>query len=501
MIEVSDAFKLAMQERTDFRCRATVTFTDGTVLDLGEDDISLTGNGISEGAGADGMPLGYAISRSIALEIENIDERYSVYSFTGAKIDLRLVFLLDDETEEEIEMGVFTVLEPETPGDYIQITANDDMYKTDKEYDVDLTYPATLASIFTDACDRCGIDYDSAEFYNSDFEVMAKPTGYTFRQIFGMIAMIAGGNARVSRGGKMQILTYDLFSEPEQILQDWFDGFTVETDDITITGISTSASSYVDGKVVTSNLLEGAEGYVIVLDQNPMIEGKESEVLTRLKDLFVGATFRKFSGEHTAYPLAEFMDAVTIIDRKGQSHHSFLTDIEFAFLGSSDFKNSAASELRVNSQYDLNSNANKQIEEVRSELLAQISRTKEGLLLEVAELSKQVSATMTKDAIEIAISDAVENMDAFEVKKGYRFDENGLLISEEGDEIANLIDNTGMSVKRDAGTANEEDILVADANGVEALNLTARRYLTIGTNSRFEDYNVDRTACFWVGGS
>ena len=37
----------------------------------------------------------------------------------------------------------------------------------------------------------------------------------------------------------------------------------------------------------------------------------------------------------------------------------------------------------------------------------------------------------------------------------------------------------------------EEAILTADDEGVDALNLTARQYLIVGQNSRFEDYDED----------
>lgn len=81
---------------------------------------------------------------------------------------------------------------------------------------------------------------------------------------------------------------------------------------------------------------------------------------------------------------------------------------------------------------------------------------------------------------------------------GYRFDQDGLHISKHGEEIANKIDNLGMRVIRSG-----EDVLVADNNGVNALNLTAREYLTIGENSRIEDYISEsgekRTAVYFIG--
>ena len=46
---------------------------------------------------------------------------------------------------------------PESYGTVISITAVDDMYKADKEYDSDLIYPTTVGEILRDACSKCDI--------------------------------------------------------------------------------------------------------------------------------------------------------------------------------------------------------------------------------------------------------------------------------------------------------------------------------------------------------
>ena len=78
---------------------------------------------------------------------------------------------------------------------------------------------------------------------------------------------------------------------------------------------------------------------------------------------------------------------------------------------------------------------------------------------------------------------------------GYTFDKNGLNIHKDGEDMHNTLNNKGMYVRR-----NSEDILVADSDGVNAINLTARKYLIVGKNARFEDYVSNRTACFYIGG-
>lgn len=80
---------------------------------------------------------------------------------------------------------------------------------------------------------------------------------------------------------------------------------------------------------------------------------------------------------------------------------------------------------------------------------------------------------------------------------GYTFNADGLKITKSGQEMENLLDNTGMYVERSG-----ETILQANAAGVIATDVTVRNYLVVGMHARFEDYSDDqddaRTGCFWV---
>jgi hypothetical protein len=103
---------------------------------------------------------------------------------------------------------------------------------------------------------------------------------------------------------------------------------------------------------------------------------------------------------------------------------------------------------------------------------------------------------MTSDQVDIVVSNAVKGIDGASVKEtGYTFDKDGLNIHKSGEEMHNTLDNKGMYVRK-----NNVDVLVADKDGVNAINLTARKYLVIGKNARFEDYQNNRTACFYIGG-
>jgi hypothetical protein len=78
---------------------------------------------------------------------------------------------------------------------------------------------------------------------------------------------------------------------------------------------------------------------------------------------------------------------------------------------------------------------------------------------------------------------------------GFKFNKDGLNITKDNSDISTLIDEDGMDISK-----GSEKVLVADNQGVEAINLTAKQYLIIGDFSRFENYGENRTGCFWIGG-
>lgn len=78
---------------------------------------------------------------------------------------------------------------------------------------------------------------------------------------------------------------------------------------------------------------------------------------------------------------------------------------------------------------------------------------------------------------------------------GVVVDENGLTVDRSDSELATTISHDGMRVKHDG-----EEVLAATDEGVDAKNLHATTYLIVGQNARFEDYQGDMTACYYIGG-
>ena len=389
MKNVSNNFKNVISKGGPFYAYAKIVLRDGTELELDStDDFYIDGNSYNE-SGGDGFPLGVALSKTIDIGIENSNERYSGYDFYYSRITLYTEADLEDGTKERILEGTFTVIAPVSSGDIIEITAADDMYKSDVPYTSKLTYPATTRAILQEACSQSGISLNSAAFENDDFTVQAAPQGLTCRQVIGYVAMIAGGNAVMNEYNQLIIKTYQfpVFDSKKilsggrfnQELEDMVSGgnFTqihtntisggdlgdgsnyiilsefstdpdISTDDVAITGISTTVQG--EGQEEDQEYLYGTDDYAIVIE-NPLIEGKEETAISLIGDLLIGIIARPFSGEFFPDPTVQFMDPVYLVDRKDNIYQSFVTSLTFTYLGNNNISNGLQSPEMNKSTY------------------------------------------------------------------------------------------------------------------------------------------------------
>lgn len=390
MKNVSREFIKTLETRRDFYYTASLAFKDGRKIELDKNGLAAQGNRIVVSPESNSFPLGFAIGKRLTLQILNQSDQFSEYDFFGATVQLYLKFDLSKNTEI-INLGKYTVAEPETYGSTIILTAVDDMHKADKDYVTTLTYPRAMGEALRDSCASCNLTLFPGNIENSDFIIKKKPENITHRQFIGLCAMIAGGNAITDEFGRIKIVTYN-FSAFERtavcdgglfdsatpygsgghanggsfypwdkgdvldaggfIYMDDYHVFyqhqnpTVSTDDVQITGIKT----IVDEQIY----LTGTEGYMLTIE-NQLISGNEQEALNRIGRLLIGLRFRPFMTDHTCYPLADFGDPCYVIDRKDRVYQSVVTDIDFDFKGFTTIKCSADSPVRNSSKFQTNS--------------------------------------------------------------------------------------------------------------------------------------------------
>ena len=103
--------------------------------------------------------------------------------------------------------------------------------------------------------------------------------------------------------------------------------------------------------------------------------------------------------------------------------------------------------------------------------------------------------TQSSDSLKLELESMRQNgTGKVKTNVGYTFDDKGLQITRSDSDMANLLDHTGMYVRR-----NGQTLLQANNQGVQARDVSVGNYLIIGDNARIEDYSGDRTACFYIG--
>ena len=360
---VSNEFKNIIKSGGPFYPYIKMTLSDGTELNLTADnDFLVDGDtGYSEGSES-GFPLGAAISKKITFLVNNNpDQEYDYYY---ARLTLYTEADLLSGATESIQEGMFTIIDSVKPGDTLEITAYDDMYKSDVNFTSSLTYPVSAQQLLDEVCDFCDITLGSVTFPNNNFQIKQAPEGLTGRQLIGYIAQIAGGNAVIDRTGRLIIKTYNMSGFDSQeavtageietasgihIISEYTEYPDIGTDNVAITGVSVTIpakDSGSDDEVYVS----GTEDYAISID-NPLIVGQEKYAANLIAAAVVGVYARPFTGSFLPDPTIEFMDLAYLVDTKDKVYKTYITRHNFVYLGNSTIENAMESPEKHGGSY------------------------------------------------------------------------------------------------------------------------------------------------------
>ena len=371
MINVTNQLKTESLLNSNYYVTANAVLRDGTTLSLEKEDFYLDGNGIVDSSDSGDFPIGVAIEKTATLALVNDDDRFSDYNFAGAQFTLFLNLQLSDRLEI-IRRGTFIVSKKPATSDEINLTLLDYMSKAEADYKTNLVFPCSAGEVLEDVCQQTGIVLGDATFKNADYQVQKKPENTTFRAVIGMVAALAGGNARIDENDNLRIITFDDGADTITLeTVPWYDingntildvgsneietvlerkGFkpnairnlTYDVDDIVVTGVK-----YTDNE---TEYKYGKDGYVITID-NKLLSGNEQTGVDLIGKELVGMRLRPFSCDSTAIGYATFGDRITFSDIKGNIYYSYLTDVDFTFSGSTSLSCNAKSMEDISADY------------------------------------------------------------------------------------------------------------------------------------------------------
>lgn len=352
----------------NYLCLCKCVLRDGTKLTF--DNTSLMSYELTDSTSSDGFEIGAAAAKTLSVSIQNYDDQYSDYDFYLAEITTYIGLLVNGKIEY-LPKGHFTVDEPAAYGSEIKLSLVDDMYKFSNDWQTELSYPATIFSIVTECCLKCGVPLQG-HFDNDDIE-LNKPddtANMTYRDVISYCAQITGNYAKMTTTNTLRLSWYDMsvlsgvdggtfhtalspYSDGDDVdggnFSDYSGGDSVDggeftrnkytviyghsttnigTDDIVITGIQV--------EVEEQSYLAGTSGYVLDITDNPFITEDNAETICSILFQKIGGmTFRKFSVECVSDPRREAGDPCVVIDRKGNEYCSIVTNITFKY-GSND---------------------------------------------------------------------------------------------------------------------------------------------------------------------
>ena len=292
--------------------------------------------------------------------------------------------------------------------------------------------------------------------------------------------------------------------------------------------------SVTEGEDNVHSVGEG-EGVTQFVRDNPLytLRTDLDVLLGKAQEKIGGVEFEQFAMEWSGNYLLEIGDRIAI-ETEDSTVYGYLLDDAVSFDGGlyqvtgwqfDENEGERASNpitlgQALNQTYIRVDKANKRIDMLvsdvssNSEKIAQISISTEGIFEEVSRvekiakdsaenvaddvetLTKKVETAVTADEISYYFKTEIDKgVEKVETSTGYKFDETGLTVSKSGSEMTTQITENGMTIKRD-----EIEVLKADNTGVIAKDLHATTYLMVGGRSRFENYESNRTGCFWIGG-
>lgn len=265
-----------------------------------------------------------------------------------------------DEKWEYVPLGIFHIDNVNRQRNTIEIKAIDNMIKFERPYSLSqLTYPATLYQIYVDACNVCGVPIGTTSFPNMNYVVQEKPEGdYSFRDIIGYVAELAGCFAKCNRNGALKLKWYeqtDIELEPMNRFN-----FKLSDDTVKITGVM-----YATEDTIYS---AGTDEYVIDLSENPLVSGDYSTLLNNIYNNIKDTVFTPYTSEWQGNPAIQAGDMIVQVDKDGKEYNTIVTKSIYKYRGRSVLEGRGLPELTKGYKGTVEkfkSTANKQIVQVR----------------------------------------------------------------------------------------------------------------------------------------
>ena len=384
--------------------------------------------------------------------------------------------------------------------------------------ELNLEAPYTIGDVVSKIVGLLGVSFSfnvtTRDAFNTEYPEGANFDGAeTLREVLDAIAEATQTIYYINNSNALTFRHLDISGNPVLTITK-AEYFTLESKENRTLSDICSATELGDNVTTTT----GNEGETQYVRDNPFWELRE-DIATLLDAAIAtvgGITLNQFTCKWRGNYLVEPGDKIAIVTKDNNTVVSYMLSEKYTYNGgfSADTtweygeKNGESADnpttlgAALKKTYAKVDKANKEIEIVAGETAA-IKLTTDNVQTsvvkmdnEMAEIVSEVNSKMTAEDVSISIQTALETgIERVTTTTGFTFNEEGLHVSKSDSEITTSITEDGMTVYR-----SNDEVLRADNLGVKAEDLHATTFLIIGKNSRLEDYNSNRTGCFWIGG-
>lgn len=422
MLNVSAKWQRAVMLDNDINvnCFADIVTASGEKIPISDSELWANGFEVNDSTSSNGtFTIGALIAGKLKIKLNNIYEDYSKYDFDKASVTAYVSKSFSDGTSEKLKIGEYRVSETSYDGSLITLTCLDNINNFNREYDSNLSYPATAYEVVRDACIKCDVPFTMARFDNSDYVINEIPSDnqkLTYGQVIAYILQLSGLWGKCGHDGELLIGWYDMsqfgsqnynggtfstkttpYSDGDSVdggkFTDYSSGdsadggtFTearnyhniytqkdlnVATDDVVITGVKVTVTSKED-KTKDVNALAGKEGYVVSISDNPFISAEKAQTVANyIFKKIGGMRFRPLDATLLSNPLIESGDVALVTDRKQNTYSCFISNRTFTV--GSGTKISCDAENASRNSADKFSNETKAIVQARKVAQAKLS--------------------------------------------------------------------------------------------------------------------------------
>lgn len=447
-----------------------------------------------------------------------------------------------DAAQNRTKVGVFTLETPtQSSAHTYKITAYDRVSWLDKDLTAWLAaldgWPYKVSTFAQMVCAACGLTLATTQWLNGDYEIQQfVGNNVTGRQLMRWVGEIEAKFVRANADGEIELAWYK--ASGKTITADgslyYFQG-ELSYEDYQVAPVERVRIQMTSDDVGVAYPGSNEDLNTYAITGNYLLTAINSAVLDPVvQNIFGAISSFTYTPCEVKIPTNLDIDAGDLVDITDVNGNTITTCVmTLTQSGQSETLESTGSPARDSSTVINNTTfgvLNAKMLEVQKSIeglsatATNIQTTVENgqkatqeqiaaLQLQAESIQSTVSADL--DGLEQRISTVEQDAESVSVRvkkietdgttkvntgTGMTLDADGLHVYKDGESTTSTLDYDGLDVTR---TSDGEPVLVADASGVNALNVTVRKYLVVG-NTRFEAFSngadAKRTAMFYVGG-